>query len=537
MNNEVNDIIDEWPQPKPIFVKSLELPDMVPELLTPKLYDFCEDVSNDTNSSIANCAVPLLCALGAIIGSKVGIFAEQNSNYFEVANLWGIVLGDASTRKSPAADIMKSYLQDIEHSYAAENANIELQYYHDLEVKQKNLKQLSKSTSPNSMQIAQLSAEVNALISNGCPKKRLLTSDSTIEKLQMLMLANPRGIIFYKDEITSLFNELRSEIKDTYRTFLMESHKSFSGFNIDRIGRGSIHIPRINLSMFGTAQTQLFKDIINQWYGKYKVDGFFARISLITVSKRLPPRKLKPPLNPDIRDYMTKLMLELDQYRPEDSISRNGMRTNSAGILGLTLSVKAQELFNQYSYKLDTLLDSDNIQSELLKAHLAKQPSTVLKLALILHLVDNHDTFSPIQINDATMIRALAWSEYLYPHLVFMYSATSMIENPAEVTMALAILRKIAENKITNGMTISMIIKKNWSQFNDKALIEEGMNVLVNHDWIEMVDSDTSLGGFPTIKIHVNPKAAALLLDEGDYIAKSKGNYKTKYLDMLSTLS
>ena len=113
MNNEVNDIIDEWPQPKPIFVKSLELPDMVPELLTPKLYDFCEDVSNDTHSSIANCAVPLLCALGAIIGSKVGIFAEQNSNYFEVANLWGIVLGDASTRKSPAADIMKSYLQDI----------------------------------------------------------------------------------------------------------------------------------------------------------------------------------------------------------------------------------------------------------------------------------------------------------------------------------------------------------------------------------------------------------------------------------------
>jgi putative DNA primase/helicase len=535
MQDYVDFINEDWAPPQPIKVNDLNLPDMPEELLPPKLYSFCEDVANDTNSPLANCAVPLLCALGAVLGSKVGVFAHPDSNHFQAANLSGIVVGGASTRKSPAPDIIKTYLQNLEYSYADENAKIELQHYQNLEVKQKNLKQLSKSGSANPMQLAQLTAEINAMTLNGCPKKRLLTSDSTVEKIQMLMLPNPRGIILFKDEITSFFNEIRSDVKDSYRTFVMEAYKSNCGFNIDRIGRGSIHIPRITFSMFGTVQTDLFKDIMAQWFAKYKIDGFFARIGLLVVSKRLAPQKIKPQLNPQVRVDMKRLFSELDQYRPEDSISVSGMRITESGILGLTLSTQAQQTFDDFNFQLEYKLFHNKIKPDTLEAHLGKQASMVLKVALILHLVDHHESYSPVQIDDITIHRALAWYEFILPHLIYVYSSTKSVENPAEVNMALAILEKIAANKITNGMTVSVILKKDWSEFKDRQLLEDGLNVLAHHGWLEMVSSDPSLGGYPTSKISVHPDATKLLLDESNYILRVNSN-QSEYLDKLKAL-
>jgi hypothetical protein len=211
------------------------------------------------------------------------------------------------------------------------------------------------------------------------------------------------------------------------------------------------------------------------------------------------------------------------------------MRITESGILGLTLSTQAQQTFDDFNFQLEYKLFHNKIKPDTLEAHLGKQASMVLKVALILHLVDHHESYSPVQIDDITIHRALAWYEFILPHLIYVYSSTKSVENPAEVNMALAILEKIAANKITNGMTVSVILKKDWSEFKDRQLLEDGLNVLAHHGWLEMVSSDPSLGGYPTSKISVHPDATKLLSEESNYILRVNSN-QSEYLDKLKAL-
>lgn len=527
----------DWAIPRPIKISGIDLPDMPDELLPPKLYDFCEDVANDTNSPIANCAVPLLCALGATIGSKVGIFAnsDSNSSWFETANLSGLVLGDASTRKSPPADLVKIYLEHLQNSYQSENEAILIKYETELTAKKIQLKKLEKIATTPIEQIAQLTAEINIMILKGYPQKRLYTSDSTVEKMQLLMVHNPRGIMLFRDEITSTFSNLLLPAQNNYRTFYMEAYKGTSSFAIDRIGRGSIPVPRITFSFFGTAQTKLFKDILKNWENKYKIDGFFARIGLIVVSKKLPPNRFKNTLSSHIRQDIFHLFDALDNYTPESSMYVNEIRVDKSGILGLQLSSQAQTLFDDFTFKLNNDLYHRPVKPEMLDVHIGKQPTMVLKVALILHLSENYDTFSCITINEITMLRALAWHEFIYPHLNFIYSSESIPEQAEDIKMALFILDKIRMKKITDGMTISSIMKKDWSGFKDRSVIESGFDVLQNHGWLEMVGSDFSAGGCPTQKIMLHPKAIELLSDEDNYLLKDK-IFETPHLNRLKEL-
>ena len=47
-------------------------------------------------------AVPAMVALGAVIGRKIGVRPERQTDWIEVPNLWGCIVGRPGTMKSPA---------------------------------------------------------------------------------------------------------------------------------------------------------------------------------------------------------------------------------------------------------------------------------------------------------------------------------------------------------------------------------------------------------------------------------------------------
>jgi hypothetical protein len=92
-----------WPEPREI---KAELPPAPPfdakVLLPPTLADFVLDEADRMPSSPDFIAAALLVALGSVIGARVAIKPKRRDDWIVTPNLFGGVVGDPSSKKSPA---------------------------------------------------------------------------------------------------------------------------------------------------------------------------------------------------------------------------------------------------------------------------------------------------------------------------------------------------------------------------------------------------------------------------------------------------
>ena len=47
-------------------------------------------------------AIPAIVALGSVLGRKIGVRPQQRTDWIEVPNLWGCIVGRPGAMKSPA---------------------------------------------------------------------------------------------------------------------------------------------------------------------------------------------------------------------------------------------------------------------------------------------------------------------------------------------------------------------------------------------------------------------------------------------------
>ncbi|MET3560923.1 hypothetical protein ABID39_001639, partial [Bartonella japonica] len=90
-----------WGELKPITAALLPVepfdPIQVPYVLSRYIYD----VAERQQSPIDFVAVSALCGLAAVIGNGVRIAPKQQDDWKIVPNLWGAIVGQPSTMKSP----------------------------------------------------------------------------------------------------------------------------------------------------------------------------------------------------------------------------------------------------------------------------------------------------------------------------------------------------------------------------------------------------------------------------------------------------
>jgi hypothetical protein len=95
-----------WPPPRAIAHELRPVPAFQPETLLPEVLrawvmDEAERMPCPPDYVAAAAA---LVALGSLIGAGCAIRPKQNDSWLIVPNLWGAVVGDPSTKKSPALD-------------------------------------------------------------------------------------------------------------------------------------------------------------------------------------------------------------------------------------------------------------------------------------------------------------------------------------------------------------------------------------------------------------------------------------------------
>ena len=92
---------------------------MAPEfdagVLLPKaLADFVLDEADRMPCSPDYIAAVLVVCLGSVIGARCGLKPKRRDDWIVVPNLWGGIVGDPSSKKSPAMGTVTRFLDRLE---------------------------------------------------------------------------------------------------------------------------------------------------------------------------------------------------------------------------------------------------------------------------------------------------------------------------------------------------------------------------------------------------------------------------------------
>ena len=111
-----------WPQPTEIKAELPTAPAFDAASLLPNpLRDFVLDEADRMPCSPDYVAVALVVALGAVIGARVALKPKRRDDWIVTPNLFGGVVGDPSSKKTPAISTALRFLDRLEAKEAEQH--------------------------------------------------------------------------------------------------------------------------------------------------------------------------------------------------------------------------------------------------------------------------------------------------------------------------------------------------------------------------------------------------------------------------------
>jgi hypothetical protein len=471
---------EQWAEPLSLDV---ELSPVFPfdiKLMPEPFRDWVENASYRMDRCAPDfMAIGVMVCIGSLIGNRAIIKPKAFDDWHVVPNIWGAAIGRPSTKKSPTLKESCSFMQSFDDQSRLQY-EAELNDYDD-EVEYRKLeadnakaqaKQAIKN-GENGRQILKDSAMDEPKLPVRC---RRVTNDSTIEKLGEL-LADNNGMLVYRDELTGWLQGLDREDRSQDRAFYVEAWNGTGGFTSDRIGRGTIDVPNLMLSILGGIQPGKLKPYLLARQRGHGDDGLLERFQLAVY--------------PDMN------AAELIDEQPDENARNRALATfERIDALSsdhcLRLSDDAQPLFNEW-YE-DNLSKCQSCIDVHMESTLAKYPSLIASLALIIHVCEE-GVESPISAS--ALSRAAAWCEYLESHA---RRINGLINNPAIAAQTLHSHLK----DLPNPFTSREVRNKTWAGLNS-ATIENAVTYLCETHHLKEVVEKNPKGGRPSTRYYINP--------------------------------
>ena len=273
--------------------------------------------------------------------------------------------------------------------------------------------------------------------------RRYKSNDATVEKLGDLLVNNPQGLLVFRDELIGLLASWEKEGREGDKSFYLEGWNGTASFNIDRIGRGSLHIKNLCLSVFGGIQPDLLERYLAGITSSLDNDGRIQRFQVMVYPDPVPwewrDRYPVKGAREGIRDLF-------DRLASFDPLQDGAVHADDfVKLPHFCFDDEAQEIFIEWSTELNRVLIPSE-QDPMMQQHFGKYEKLFCAIALILHLSDG--SIGPVTARSAW--RAAAWCEYLAGHARRIYG---LIEAD-KVTTANRLIRKLAEGKLDDGFTV-----------------------------------------------------------------------------------
>lgn len=385
---------DNHPEPLDIFAE-FPAPPIDPGMLPDAIADYAVDCGQLIGVDPALVAMPALVACASALHDDVKIQPKRHeTGWRESARLWCAVVGQPSVRKTPAIMRGTSRLRHIDADLARENLRQAADYADQLE-QHKEAKKEARKTG------ATLPAPERPAM------QRMIVEDITVEALSEVLKDNPRGVLCIQDELSGWFGSMdaysggKAGNKD--RAAWLQAYNG--GFRqVDRVMRGSVHIPNFSVSMIGGIQPDAIRRIAKDMTD----DGLMQRFMVVIGRNAYEHDR---PENAQAKRRYQELVDHLHAIQPGDSVVK--------------LSEDAHAVRESLMAYAAELADYPALPGGL-RSHLGKWSGLFARLLLVYHAIECagrrvHPAMETVSANCAQRVDNLM-RRYLLPHAIAYYT-------------------------------------------------------------------------------------------------------------------
>jgi hypothetical protein len=484
--------LEEWPEPEPLRDS---LPDVAAfdlELMPESLRPLVKDIAHRMQVPLDFPAVASVMTLAGLTNRRAMIQPKElDTGWVVVANLWGGIVAPPGMLKSPVISAVTSPARAIESGWRSEDAGVQREYDDALELHDARVKAWKAETQSALKAGSELLPKPESTLAPPTPR-RLITNDATFEALHRLLAETPAGLFVLTDELTGWLAGLERQGREQERAFFLQCWNGDSSFTVDRITRGTIHVPHACVSLFGGIQpARLRSYLADALKDGPSNDGLMQRFQLLVW-----------PDAPDEWQYVDSAPDENAQ-RAAESIYQRLAGMDAASPLRLKFAEDAQKLFVDFLTELENRIRGNDL-SPAMKAHLSKYRSLMPSLALLFTLADGQ--FDCVPLEQAR--RAAAWCEYLETHALRVYASAS----PPEQDAARALARHLAKGwKSSEGeFTLRDVYRNQWAGLGKPDEARKALEVLTEWEWVRLASSgEARAAGRPSEVYLRNPRIEA----------------------------
>lgn len=426
----MTDDAPEWPKPRPLTLHRSV--DPLREALIPApLRTWILDISRMLQVPAEFALVPALSSLGSLLGHRCCLSTRAADEEHVVApNLWGVIIGEPSSRKSPS---------------------------------------ISKGLAPY-MSIASKHIE-----RDGENAPRFTVDDATEEALALLLKRKEDGRILLAtfDELAELTERFRRQGRESERKFWLRAWEGKGSKHVDRKTAEGGYVPRIALGVIGATQPDHARSMLSGFN-----DGFIARFGLIAWPDpcRLDSEAWKRPIDKAAKARVFELFERLDEL--------DAQTVDAGGLPCVRFDAAAQAVWESlFTTKLQRSHDEET--PSMVREWIGKSDSTVGALALILEAIAAADESRPIaSISAESLIAAIDLTNHFEQHARRWFGELDGGADAAKV-ISEKISRREWEPVPGEAQDIRRLKQsKNWLKATSTADIRAGLAILESHGWV-----------------------------------------------------
>jgi phage/plasmid primase-like uncharacterized protein len=375
-------------------------------------------------------AVTLLVAAAAAIGRTRSLIVKNGWEVF--ANIYLAIVAESGLGKTPCSSkIMRPLRKQDYECY--QNYQLEYEAYEAKKAKWAKETKRNRATSKDSPKPVQPS------------QKEIFLDDATMEKVGKTLEANPRGILWYRDELAGLFSDLgkySSKGKDTGDKARLLSAYNCGPWKTSRATQKDVYVPAACITLFGTIQPNVMKRCFSE---EDKQSGLTQRMIFIRCERHTPSLWIED----EYDDLAAKpvvgaleFLLGL-QLRENDEPHEIHFSKDAKSAFVKWFNDKAWEIHN-------------TPELQRYKTLLPKQQEQMFKLSLTLHMLecwangqDDNDLISVKTVN-----RAIALTNWIITHqrqVWDMLDGQKLADQPTTLNRRVAVAIIELKEEFQNG--------------------------------------------------------------------------------------
>jgi hypothetical protein len=390
-----------------------ELSEFPVELLSPLCRQFVERAAHGSGVTSAHVAVPLVGIASSLVGTARR--AQASISWTQPLSVWTAVVGFSGSGKTPGLDTTRRPLSLVERNKKTKIA--QAQQIHEAKIEAAKAahkiwkQQIEAAANEDVVDLAGYRQAKKAMppmppeavVPGPFITPRLYVSDSTIERIAVLLTARPRGMLYIADELAGLFlNMSRYHSGGSDREFWLEAWNG-GCFTVERMSREPIKVDHLLVGLVGGFQPD---KLARSFHGDH--DGLYGRVLF-----SWPSEPSYRPLAHDVFEVQPEIVNALDRITELDAgEGPNGEFEPKAIPLSPDALVTFEE-FRQLTHNKKNNLDGRE------REWMAKAQAHALRLAGTLEFLqwafiggDEPKNISVQSVNSAVRLV----DEYFWPH-------------------------------------------------------------------------------------------------------------------------